>query len=52
MSSFLPFLVFEVFEGQVYNFLDESIQERMEGDLDWEKKLWFYFEMFIVVMNI
>lgn len=34
MTAFIPFLVFEVLEGQVYNFLDESIQKRMEGDLD------------------
>ena len=37
--SLLPFLIFEVLEGQVYNFLDESIQERMEWDLDRETKL-------------
>lgn len=31
--SFLPFFVFEVLEGQVYYFLDESIQKRMKRDL-------------------
>lgn len=35
---FLPFLIFEVLEGQVYYFLDQSIQKRMKGDLGWEKK--------------
>lgn len=44
MVLFLPFLVFEVLEGQVYNFLDESIQERMEGDLDRETKFSRYFK--------
>lgn len=45
MVSVLPFLVFEVLEGQVYNFLDESIQKRMEGDLESEKTLSFYSEI-------
>lgn len=38
---FLPFLVFEVLESQVYNFLDESVQKRMQGDLGRETKLTF-----------
>lgn len=37
-QPYLPFLIFEVLECQVYNFLDESIQKRVEGDLDWERK--------------
>lgn len=43
---FLPFLVFEVLEGQVYNFLDESIQKRMKGDLNREKMSLFYHYWF------
>lgn len=39
MSTFLPFLVFEVLESQIYYFLDESIQKRMKGDLDKERLL-------------
>lgn len=37
--AFLPFLIFEVLKCQVYYFLDESIQKRMEGDLGREKKV-------------
>lgn len=38
MLSLSPFLVFEVLEGQVYNLLDESIQKRMQWNLDHKKK--------------
>lgn len=38
MLAFSPLFVFEVLEGQVYDFLDESIQKRVEGDLEKQKK--------------
>lgn len=38
LSALSPFLVFEVLEGQIDNFLDESIQERVKGDLDEKKR--------------
>lgn len=51
MSTFLPFLVFEVLEGQIYYFLDKSIQKRMKGDLDKERMLQF-FGLWIIWCNL
>lgn len=37
----LPLLVFEVLKRQVYDLLDEAIQQRMQWDLGKEKELIF-----------
>lgn len=37
----LPFLVFEVLERQIYDLLDEAIQQRMQRNLDKETELIF-----------
>lgn len=36
-----PLLVFEVLEGQIYDLLDEAIQQRMQRDLGKETELIF-----------
>lgn len=51
VSTFLPFLVFEVLEGQIYYFLDKSIQKRVKGDLDKERMLQF-FGLWIIWCNL